>query len=93
MGKPSRDPLQIGEHAVTPLVMQEAEGGLKELAVIHRKNPKRNPNGDERTGLFRAFPGLLSRRISSKLPSGAEKCAESCKSQEISVNRRRKRRK
>jgi hypothetical protein len=37
MGKPSRDSLQIGEHAITPLLMQAAEGGTEELAVIHRE--------------------------------------------------------
>jgi hypothetical protein len=44
VGKPARDPLEIGENPVTPLVMQAAEGGSKELAVIHRKNLERNPN-------------------------------------------------
>ena len=37
MGKPARDPFEIGENPVTPLVMQAAEGGTEKLAVIHRK--------------------------------------------------------
>jgi hypothetical protein len=42
--KPARDPFEIGEHPVTPLVMQAAERGTEELAVIHHKNLERNPN-------------------------------------------------
>jgi hypothetical protein len=37
MGKPACDPFEIGENPVAPLVMQAAEGGTEELAVIHRK--------------------------------------------------------
>ena len=37
MRKPARDPLEIGENPVAPLVMQAAEGGTEEFAVIHRK--------------------------------------------------------
>ena len=87
MGKPARDPLEVGEHAVTPFVMQAAEGGLKELTVIHRKNPKRNPNGDERTGLFRAFPGLLSRCNSSMRPFETVKSAKSGKLRSFQTRR------
>ena len=35
--EPARDPLEIGENPVAPLVMQTAEGGAEEFAVIHRK--------------------------------------------------------
>ena len=35
--EPARDPLEIGENPVAPLVMQAVEGGTEELAVIHRK--------------------------------------------------------
>ena len=31
------DPFEIGENAVTPLVMQAVEGGVEEFIVIHRK--------------------------------------------------------
>jgi hypothetical protein len=37
VGEAARDPLEIGENPVAPLVMQAAEGGTEELAVIHRK--------------------------------------------------------
>src|SRR3989442_16007024 len=37
MRKASCDPLEIGENAVAPLVMQAAEGGAEEFAVIHHK--------------------------------------------------------
>ena len=37
MRKPARDPLEIGENPVAPLIVQAAEGGTEELAVIHRK--------------------------------------------------------
>jgi hypothetical protein len=37
MRKPARDSLEIGEDAVAPLVVQAAEGGTEEFAVIHRK--------------------------------------------------------
>ena len=36
----ARNSLQIGENPVAPLVMQAAEGGTEELAVIHRKTCK-----------------------------------------------------
>jgi hypothetical protein len=42
MREPSRDPLQIGEYPVAPLIMQAIECGTEELAVIHRKNLERN---------------------------------------------------
>ena len=35
--EPARDPLEIGENPVAPLVMQAVEGGAEELAVIHRE--------------------------------------------------------
>jgi hypothetical protein len=38
MREPARDPFEIGENPVAPLVMQAIEGGTEELAVIHRKN-------------------------------------------------------
>jgi hypothetical protein len=37
MREPAGDALEIGKHAVAPLVMQAVEGGTEELAVIHRK--------------------------------------------------------
>src|ERR1700733_4541143 len=37
--EPGGDPLEVGEDAVAPLVMQAAEGGAEVLAVIHRKKP------------------------------------------------------
>jgi len=37
MRKPARDAFEIGEDAITPLVMQAIEGGTEELAVIHRR--------------------------------------------------------
>jgi hypothetical protein len=37
MGKPARDPFQIGENTITPLVMQAAEGVTEERAVIHHE--------------------------------------------------------
>src|ERR1700686_1103321 len=37
MREPARDPLKVGENPVAPLIMQAAEGGREELAVIHRK--------------------------------------------------------
>jgi hypothetical protein len=39
--EPACDPLEIGENPVAPLIMQAAEGGTEELAVIHRKNLER----------------------------------------------------
>jgi hypothetical protein len=42
MGKSSRDPFEVGEDAVAPLVMQEVEGGLEKFAVIHHKTWNRN---------------------------------------------------
>jgi hypothetical protein len=38
MGKSSRDPLEVGENPVAPLVMQAAEGGTEKFAVIHHKS-------------------------------------------------------
>jgi hypothetical protein len=35
--EPACDPLEVGENPVTPLIMQAAEGGTEEFAVIHRK--------------------------------------------------------
>src|SRR5450759_2013865 len=40
--EPARNPLEIGENPVAPLVMQAVEGGTEELAVIHRKTWKRS---------------------------------------------------
>jgi len=37
MREPARDPFEVGEHPVTPLVMQAVEGGTEKLAVIHRE--------------------------------------------------------
>ena len=37
MREPAGDPLEVGENPVTPLIMQAAEGGTEEFAVIHRK--------------------------------------------------------
>jgi hypothetical protein len=31
------DPFEVGEDAVTALVMQAGEGGVEEFVVIHRK--------------------------------------------------------
>ena len=61
MREPARNPLEIGENPVTPLVMQAIEGGTEELAVIHRKTWKGNPAGLA-SSLFRAFPALMSTR-------------------------------
>src|SRR5438876_10966234 len=60
MGEPARDPLEVGENPVAPLIMQAVEGGREEPAVIHRKNLGAGSQGGSR--LFRAFPGLLSSR-------------------------------
>jgi hypothetical protein len=40
--KSSRDPLEVGENAVAPLVMQAVEGGTEKFAVIHHKTWNRN---------------------------------------------------
>jgi hypothetical protein len=37
MRKSACNPLEIGENAVTPLIMQAVEGGIEKFAVIHRK--------------------------------------------------------
>ena len=37
MREAARDPLEVGENPVAPLVMQAAEGGGEEFAVIHHK--------------------------------------------------------
>jgi hypothetical protein len=37
MREAAGDALEIGENPVSPLVMQAAEGGAEEVAVIHRK--------------------------------------------------------
>jgi hypothetical protein len=37
------NPLQVGKHAITPLLMKAAEGVIKELVVIHHKNPGWEP--------------------------------------------------
>jgi hypothetical protein len=42
MWEPARDPLEISENPVALLIMQAAQGGTEELAVIHRKNLERN---------------------------------------------------
>jgi len=49
--EPARDPLEVGENPVAPLIMQAVEGGREEPAVIHRKNLKLKP-GLERLGPF-----------------------------------------
>src|SRR5215471_17626767 len=38
MRKAPGDPLEVREHAVAPLIMETSEGGIEELAVIHREN-------------------------------------------------------
>jgi hypothetical protein len=43
MRKPAGKAFEVGEDAVAPLIMQTAEGGTEELAVIHRKNLERGP--------------------------------------------------
>src|SRR5713226_2988707 len=60
MREPARDPLEVGENPVAPLITQAVEGGREELAVIHRKTWC----GTGRSGvrLFRAFTGLMSTR-------------------------------
>jgi hypothetical protein len=40
--EPAGDALEIGENPVAPLIMQAAEGGTEELAVIHRKDLERD---------------------------------------------------
>src|SRR6202521_538237 len=62
MRAPARDPFEIGENPVAPLVMQAVEGGTEELAVIHRKRPGTGPESRSGIALFRAFPGLMSSR-------------------------------
>src|SRR5665647_1823865 len=42
MREPARDPFEIGEYPIAPLIMQTVEGGTEELAVIHHKNLERN---------------------------------------------------
>jgi hypothetical protein len=37
MRKAARDPLEIGEDPVAPLVVQAVEGGTEIFAVIHRE--------------------------------------------------------
>jgi hypothetical protein len=37
MRKPARHAFQIGEHAIAPLSVEAIEGGIEELAVIHRQ--------------------------------------------------------
>jgi hypothetical protein len=37
MREPARDPLKVGENPVAPLIVQAAEGGTEEFAVIHRE--------------------------------------------------------
>src|SRR6476659_1486499 len=54
----ARDPFEVGENPVAPLIMQAAEGSREELAVIHRKPGTKL--GWSGSGLFRAFPGLMS---------------------------------
>jgi hypothetical protein len=61
MRKPARNSLEIGEDAVAPLVMQAAEGGTEEFAVIHRKTWSGSLSRKWHS-LFRAFPGLMSSR-------------------------------
>ncbi len=77
--KPARDPLKVGENPVAPLVMQAVESGRKELAVIHRKTLN-GSWGWSGSGLFRAFPGLMSSResgLGSQMGEGqfASSCA------------------
>src|ERR1700682_4874442 len=69
MGKPPRDPFQIGENTITPLIMQAAEGVTEELAVIHHETcTERNLAGIPSflgpslfgPSLFRTFPALMS---------------------------------
>jgi hypothetical protein len=62
MREAARDPLEVGENPVAPLVMQAIEGGGEEFAVIHHKTWQENWNRTGRSGvsLFRAFPGLVS---------------------------------
>jgi hypothetical protein len=38
MREPARDPFQVGEYPIAPLVMQAVEGGREKLTVIHRKS-------------------------------------------------------
>jgi hypothetical protein len=37
MREPARDPFEVGENPVAPLIVQAAEGGTEEFAVIHRE--------------------------------------------------------
>jgi hypothetical protein len=37
MREPARDPLEVGENPIAPLVMETVEGGGEEFAVIHHK--------------------------------------------------------
>src|ERR1700730_2881562 len=41
VGKSAGDPLEVRENPVAPLVVQAAEGGAEEFAVIHRGTWKR----------------------------------------------------
>ncbi|MEY9172082.1 hypothetical protein ABIF15_003314 [Bradyrhizobium elkanii] len=41
------DPLEVGEHPVAPLVVQAVEGGIEELAVIHRQTQKAEPDRND----------------------------------------------
>src|SRR5207248_4060823 len=67
MREAARDPFEVGENAVAPLVMRAVEGVAEKFAVIHHKTW----NGTGRIGhpsfrieprLFRAFPALVSTR-------------------------------
>lgn len=37
MWEPAGHALEVGEHAIAPLGMETIEGGIEELAVIHRQ--------------------------------------------------------
>src|SRR5258705_4563251 len=45
MGESAGDPLEVGEYPIAPLIVQAAEGGSEERAVIHRKTWNRSLAG------------------------------------------------
>jgi hypothetical protein len=37
MREPAGNPLEVGENPVAPLIVKAIQGGIEELAVIHRE--------------------------------------------------------
>jgi hypothetical protein len=52
MREPAGDALEVGEHAVAALGVETIEGGIEELAVIHRQKPATEPRGSIFLELF-----------------------------------------